>query len=625
MRLKQNLCSVVIILSFLAFSFDNAKALAQEEPVLPDPVPVVEAAPAALPPGVPLLPASLVRIIDTSNAAWNPSAPDPAGVDYWPLTGGLLVADSEVDEMPPYFVGKNVFLSTTSGNLTGTCSTTSFTNEPTGVAINPGNNHIFFSADEPGGRVAEVSLGPDGVYCTADDAVTVTNVAALYNVNDAEDVAYGNNTLFIAGGSAAEVFAIPLGSNGVLGGGDDGAMTHFDTAAWGFRDLEGIGYNAAAGTLFIISSDRADRYLGETTTTGTLLRAYNLSFMGDDYNIRSDVTYAPASQDPGAWNIYIAGRGVDNNINPNENDGKIWEISIVPDAPPTVLSITRADTNPTNLSSVHFTATFSEPVTGVSASDFSAYVTGGISGVTIAAVSGSGNTYTVTANTGLGDGTIRLDVPVSATIKDQAGNALGGLPFQAGEAYSIIKPATYNDVPTSHWAWLFVERLSRAGITSGCGGSNYCPDSSVTRAQMAVFLLRGIHSPSYTPPAIGAGSGFGDVPPDHWAASFIKQLAAEGITVGCGNGNYCPEQPVTRAQMAVFLLRSKYGARYKPPAVGAGTGFGDVPPTYWAAAFIKQLVTEGITAGCGNGNYCPEAPVTRAQMAVLLVRTFSLP
>jgi hypothetical protein len=77
--------------------------------------------------------------------------------------------------------------------------------------------------------------------------------------------------------------------------------------------------------------------------------------------------------------------------------------------------------------------------------------------------------------------------------------------------------------------------------------------------------------------------------------------------------------------MAVFLLRSKYGTSYTPPGIGAGTGFGDVQPDYWAAAWIKQLVTEGITTGCGNGNYCPENPVTRAQMAVFLVRTFNLP
>jgi regulation of enolase protein 1 (concanavalin A-like superfamily) len=186
---------------------------------------------------------------------------------------------------------------------------------------------------------------------------------------------------------------------------------------------------------------------------------------------------------------------------------------------------------------------------------------------------------------------------------------------------------TFADVPAGYWAQEFVEHLYAAGITGGCSTTplNYCPEAVVTRAQMAVFLLRGIHTASYAPPAIGDGSGFGDVPNDYWAGTWIKELAAEGITSGCGNGDYCPEQPVTRAQMAVFLLRSKYGASYTPPDVGMDTGFGDVPPNYWAAAWIKQLVTEGITSGCGNGNYCPEQPVTRAQMAVFLVRTFSLP
>jgi hypothetical protein len=187
--------------------------------------------------------------------------------------------------------------------------------------------------------------------------------------------------------------------------------------------------------------------------------------------------------------------------------------------------------------------------------------------------------------------------------------------------------AIFTDVPLTYWANSFIERLYNAGITGGCATNplQYCPEASVTRAQMAVFLLRGIHTSSYTPPGIGPGTGFGDVPPTYWSAAWIKQLATEGITTGCGNGNYCPEHPVTRSQMAVFLLRSKHGASYTPPGVGAGTGFGDVLPDYWAAAWIKQLVTEGITSGCGNGNYCPENPVTRAQMAVFLVRTFGLP
>ena len=137
---------------------------------------------------------------------------------------------------------------------------------------------------------------------------------------------------------------------------------------------------------------------------------------------------------------------------------------------------------------------------------------------------------------------------------------------------------------------------------------------------MAVFLLRGKFGSAFVPPpAIGI---FDDVPPNSFAAAWIEALAAEGITVGCGNGNYCPNNPVTRAQMAVFLLRAKYGTEYSPPpAVGV---FSDVSPGSFAAAWIESLAAEGITAGCGNGNYCPNNAVTRAQMAVFLSRTFGL-
>ena len=76
--------------------------------------------------------------------------------------------------------------------------------------------------------------------------------------------------------------------------------------------------------------------------------------------------------------------------------------------------------------------------------------------------------------------------------------------------------------------------------------------------------------------------------------------------------------------MAIFLLRSKHGSSYTPPdAIGI---FADVPVTYWAANWIEQLYIEGITGGCASGplRYCPEASVTRAQMAVFIVRTFGL-
>jgi hypothetical protein len=201
------------------------------------------------------------------------------------------------------------------------------------------------------------------------------------------------------------------------------------------------------------------------------------------------------------------------------------------------------------------------------------------------------------------------------------------LTFELDQELGHLIISTFVDVPVDYWASDFVERLYTAGITGGCSitPQMYCPESTVTRAQIAVLLERGIHGSLYTPPAVGSATGFADVPVDHPVAAWIKQFAVDGITAGCGNGNYCPEGMVTRAQMAVFLLKAKYGLGYTPPAVGGSTGFGDVPTNYWAAAFIRQLAAEGITGGCGGGNYCPEAPVTRAETAVLLVKSFNLP
>jgi hypothetical protein len=123
---------------------------------------------------------------------------------------------------------------------------------------------------------------------------------------------------------------------------------------------------------------------------------------------------------------------------------------------------------------------------------------------------------------------------------------------------NLVDTETFGDVPESYWAWNAIERLYAAGITGGCNTNpfQYCPEMVVTRDQIGVFLLRGIHGSSYTPPAVGGSTGFGDVPPNYWAAAWIKQLVADGITAGCGNGNFCPDAPVTRAQMAVFLVKT---------------------------------------------------------------------
>ena len=180
---------------------------------------------------------------------------------------------------------------------------------------------------------------------------------------------------------------------------------------------------------------------------------------------------------------------------------------------------------------------------------------------------------------------------------------------------------TFPDTLPSNPFFDFVETVGRNQVTTGCGGGNYCPSSGVTRAQMAVFLLKSKYGASYTPPP-PTGTMFHDVHTSTFAAGWIEKLAADGITSGCGNGNYCPNAIVTRAQMAVFLMRAKHASGYvPPPPVGL---FSDLALTSPFTPWVEELANEGVTAGCGNGKYCPNTADTRGQMAAFLVKTFGL-
>jgi hypothetical protein len=180
---------------------------------------------------------------------------------------------------------------------------------------------------------------------------------------------------------------------------------------------------------------------------------------------------------------------------------------------------------------------------------------------------------------------------------------------------------SFNDVPQTAGQYRFVETLFHNLITGGCGGGGFCPSTSVTRAQMAVFLLKSKFGPSYVPPP-ATGTVFTDVPLGGFAP-FIEQLAALSVTTGCGAGIYCPGSPATRAQMAVFLLKTQGGPAYDPPACVTPT-FTDVPCSNPFAKWVEELVARGITAGCGGGLFCASSPVTRGQMAVFLTVTFGL-
>lgn len=155
-----------------------------------------------------------------------------------------------------------------------------------------------------------------------------------------------------------------------------------------------------------------------------------------------------------------------------------------------------------------------------------------------------------------------------------------GTASAAGTSTAHAATNVFSDVPDSHWAVAWINQLYAEDVTGGCATSplQFCPEANVTRAQMPVFLLKAVHGANYSPPT--SGDMFSDVASTHWAKDWINQLYAENITGGCVTSplQFCPESDVTRAQMAVFLLKAIHGANYSPPA--SGDVFSDVASTH---------------------------------------------
>lgn len=274
------------------------------------------------------LAAAQVRITRTS--VWSPPSPDPSGIDFHPKLNRLLISDGEVDEMA-IFQNRNFFQARTSGVLARSCNLTGFTTEPAGVAVNPANGGTFIS-DDNADTVFAILAGPDAKFCTSDDTRTSINTR-VFNSFDPEGVAFGQGMLFVSDGEGAEVTVITPGANGKFDGlppaGDDVINKHFDTASLGIRDPEGIGYDAQRGTLFITS--RLERNsLFEVSISGKLLNTYDISVL--NATLPAGVGVGPASQNPARTSIYIVDRGIDNDVDPDENDGMLYEVTL--DSPP---------------------------------------------------------------------------------------------------------------------------------------------------------------------------------------------------------------------------------------------------------------------------------------------------
>ena len=166
-----------------------------------------------------------------------------------------------------------------------------------------------------------------------------------------------------------------------------------------------------------------------------------------------------------------------------------------------------------------------------------------------------------------------------------------------------------------------VDALAAAGVFAGteCEDGRFCPGEPIKRWTAAVWLVRVLDGDD---PAPAGSTRFSDVDAESWWAPHVERLAELEITVGCRTRplRYCPDSPVSRAQMATFLVRA-----FKLETAVAPAGFVDTARSVHAG-HIDALADSGITVGCASepARYCPDRPVTRAQMASFLNRARSM-
>jgi hypothetical protein len=164
-----------------------------------------------------------------------------------------------------------------------------------------------------------------------------------------------------------------------------------------------------------------------------------------------------------------------------------------------------------------------------------------------------------------------------------------------------------------------IEAIAEAGITSGCNppsNSRYCPQSSITRGQMAAFVARALGLP-------GPGQDHFTDDQGHVFESAVNRIADAGITVGCNppaNDRFCPDRGMSRGEMAAMLTR----AFAYPPA--SADRFSDDEGHLFEGA-IDRIAAAGVTQGCNppvDDRFCPDQPVTRGQMATFITRALGL-
>jgi hypothetical protein len=160
-----------------------------------------------------------------------------------------------------------------------------------------------------------------------------------------------------------------------------------------------------------------------------------------------------------------------------------------------------------------------------------------------------------------------------------------------------------------HWALEYVSFLQSRGIIGGYPDGTFRPEEPVTRAALAVMILK---AKNLNPNPEAAT--FPDVPRTHWAAGAIGAVRAAGFLQGYPDGSFRPERELTRAEAAVVLNKA-----FQPQPEGSFPAFRDLEG-HWAKSDVQQLAAAGIIGGYPDGTFRPDQKVKRAELAAMLAK-----
>jgi hypothetical protein len=273
------------------------------------------------------VPATLVQTIATS--AWSPASPDPSGIEYVPGSDRLEIADSEVDEVTGAgYHDVNLWQVTRNGAVTDTGTTWTpapgFSKEPSGLGYDAASK-TFFISDDSADCIWVDHVGADTRVGTADDASSCIDTKQFSSF-DPEDPEFDPTTghLFYIDGVNTDVYELSA-VDGIFGNGNDALVNQFDVGQYGPTDIEGLGQDAAHGTLLV--GGRATKRIYEVTKTGALVTVIDATGIAGMRYI-SGLVQAPASDGSGRMDYWTVDRNLDNGGVPSENDGQLFELRV---------------------------------------------------------------------------------------------------------------------------------------------------------------------------------------------------------------------------------------------------------------------------------------------------------